>query len=170
MEINENVGSQIVDRMGLSSERFSPGYTRSGAIFQQAQDYLALLWKIANQVHALGFEAVIFFNGHYPLSHYGRFLEHLVQRHLKMRTWAGHEGDLLAEAGDPGHGDHAGKWETSLMMAVDDSRVRLDALREADEFIGCGTDALESSREHGEEWARRIVCALADKARALLHH
>ncbi len=167
MEINEGSGEAIRDRMELPHENFARGYTGSGGIFQQAQDYLGLLWKIACQVRALEFQAMIMFNGHYPLTHYGRFVEHLIQRHLKMRTWAGHEGDMLADAGDPGHGDHGGKWETSLMMSVDESSVDLESLRNADEFVGCGADALESSRAQGDEWAAAIVEALSAKARTL---
>jgi creatinine amidohydrolase len=168
MEINTSVGADIRDRMELPHENFAPGYTGAGTVFQQAQDYLALLWKITCQVKSLGFGAVIFFNGHYPLSHYGRFIEHLARRHLGLKTWAGHEGELLTAAGDPGHGDHGGKWETSLMMSVDADSVDLDELRRADEFVGCGKNALDSSVEQGDEWAADVVHALIDRARGMV--
>lgn len=168
MEINAGAGATIRERMGLSHDDFAPGYTGGGTIFAQAEDYLRLLWKIASQVKSLGFIALIFFNGHYPLSHYGRFVEHLARRHLGLTMWAGHEGELLAEVGKPGHGDHAGKWETSLMMSIDANRVDLDALRTSGEFVGCSADALESSVEQGELWSREITDALIAKAESLL--
>ena len=89
MEINTGSGADIQDRMNLPHENFEPGYTRSGTIIDQAVDYVRLLWKIACQTKALGFRSLIFFNGHYPLSHYGRFLDHLISRHLGMTTWPG---------------------------------------------------------------------------------
>jgi creatinine amidohydrolase len=163
MEVNKGVGHDILDRMELPPENFSPGYTRSGTIIDQATDYVRLLWKIACQVHALGFSTVIFFNGHYPLTHYGQFIAHLVERHLGMKVWAGHEGQIL-----PGHGDHAGIWETSLMMAASPELVDVNALIEAGEAVGCGPDPQDASAEQGEEWSRQIVDALVAKAHELL--
>jgi len=168
MEINEGVGPLIRERMDLPPESFVPGYTQSGTIIAQALDYLALLWKVSCQARSLGFRAVIYFNGHYPLSHYGRFVGHLVRRHLKVANWAGHEGELLAEAGEPGHGDHGGLWETSLMMAAHAEAVDLDALRSAGEFVGCGRNTLESTVALGEEWSEKIARALVEKGRSLL--
>lgn len=168
MEINASVGKEIVTRMGLDPDDFEPGYTQSGSILAQAQDYTALLWKICCQVKSLGFKGLIFLNGHYPLTHYGRFVGHLAARHLRLAHWAGHEGQILEEAGEPGHGDHAGKWETSLLMALLPDEVDLQALSDEGEFIGCGRDALESTAEEGEYWARRIVAALIAKGRDLL--
>jgi len=168
MEINPYVGREIQDRMQLPHENFLPGYTQSGTIIGQALDYLALLWKISCQAKSLGFKAIIYFNGHYPLTHYGRFVGHLVGRHLGMANWAGHEGELLAESGELGHGDHAGKWETSLMMDAAPERVDLEALRRAGEFVGCGEDALESTSEEGQMWSRKIVDALVRKGESLL--
>ena len=160
MEINKASAPGIHAAMDLPDANFEPGYTRSGSIIDQAVDYVRLLWKIACQARSLGFEAIVFFNGHYPLSHYGRFIGHLVERHLGMKTWAGHEGEML-----PGHGDHAGKWETSLMMAIAPERVSIEELREAGEFVGCGSNALESTAEQGAEWMDQIgekMVALAD--------
>lgn len=168
MEINANVGREIVTRMGLRPEDFAPGYTQSGTIIAQAQDYIGLLWKVCCEVKSLGFKGMIFLNGHYPLSHYGRFVGHLAARHLGLANWAGHEGQILEEAGEPGHGDHAGKWETSLLMALLPGRVDLAPLARAGEFVGCGNDALDSSVEEGELWAEQIVSALVRKAHSLL--
>ncbi len=152
VEINRTSGKDIQDRMDLPHENFAAGYTRSGTVIDQAVDYIRLLWKIACQTKSLGFRSLVFFNGHYPLTHYGRFLGHLISRHLGMTSWAGHEGELMA-----GRGDHAGKWETSLMMAADPGLVDLEELREAGEFVACGEDALESTAEQGAEWTEEIV-------------
>jgi creatinine amidohydrolase len=168
MEINASVGKEIAGRMELPSENFKPGYTQSGTIIEQAQDYVSLLWKISCQAKSLGFKAIIFFNGHYPLSHYGRFVGHLVVRHLGMPNWAGHEGQILDEYGDPGHGDHGGKWETSLLMALVPDAVELQDLRDAGEFVGCGKNAIDSTVAEGEAWAGKIAAALARKGRELL--
>ncbi|HDS74749.1 MAG TPA: hypothetical protein ENN56_04330 [Firmicutes bacterium] len=168
MEINAGSGAAIRERMGFANEDFALGYMGGGTIFTQAEDYLRLLWKIASQVKSLGFRALIFFNGHYPLTHYGRFVEHLARRHLSLPIWAGHEGELLAEVGNPGHGDHGGKWETSLMMSIDAARVDLESLRASGEFVGCGADALESSVDQGDIWTREITNALIAKANSLL--
>jgi hypothetical protein len=168
MEINPAVGRKIQTRMRLPHGNFYSGYTQSGPVIAQAVDYLALLWKVSCQATSLGFRAVIYFNGHYPLTHYGRLVGHLAARHLGLANWAGHEGELLAAAGEPGHGDHGGKWETSLMMAAEPSRVDLDALRQAGEFVGCGKDALDSTAEEGERWSAQIVDALVAKGQSLL--
>ena len=163
MEINKASAQGIHAAYGVPDDNFAPGYTRSGTIIDQAVDYVRLLWKIACQVHSLGFKALVFFNGHYPLSHYGRFLSHLIERHLQMKVWAGHEGEVY-----PGHGDHAGIWETSLMMADRPDRVNLEELREAGEFVGCSANALDATEEQGEAWSSEVVERLVNEVGELL--
>ena len=67
-----------------------------------------------------------------------------------------------------GRGDHAGQWETSLMLAAAEELVSVEELRTANEFIGCGANALESSVEQGEEWSQEIVERLVSLGNDLL--
>lgn len=169
MESDHNDGG-ISRLMHLPHENFAPGYMQSGTIMDQANFYCRLLWHIAAQLRSLGFRAAIFLNGHYPLTGYLRYLRHLIERKLVLRCWGGHEGELLAEYDMPGHGDHAGPWETSLMMALAPDKVDLSELDPSAQArpVGCSFDPRTANPPFGHEWVEKIVHCLVEKGRGLL--
>ncbi|MFQ6049091.1 MAG: creatininase family protein [Phycisphaerae bacterium] len=169
MESDHNDGS-ISELMELPHSNFAAGYMQSGGIMDQANLYCRLLWQIAAQVRSLGFRAIIYFNGHYPLTHYVRYVRPLIERKTGLRCWGGHEGELLAEYGMAGHGDHGGPWETSLMMALAGQSVDLAELDVAGQVrpVGCSFDPRRANVQFGREWVGRIVECLVSKGRELL--
>jgi creatinine amidohydrolase len=156
--------------MGLPSENFAPGYLQSGTIVEQANFYNTLLWHVAAEVKSLGFQALIFLCGHYPLAAYAGSLRPMIERKLGLRVWAGHEAQLLSEYGYQQRGDHAGPWETSLMMAVCPESVDLGRLDPAPEVrpVGCTSDPRTATLDFGREWAARIAECLVQKGNQLL--
>jgi creatinine amidohydrolase/Fe(II)-dependent formamide hydrolase-like protein len=69
-------------------------------------------------------------------------------------------------------GDHGGKWETSLMMALDPATVDLGELERRPEYVGVasGASAVESTIEQGRAWIDACAAALAREARWLVEH
>ena len=69
-------------------------------------------------------------------------------------------------------GDHAGKWETSLMMAVDPAMVDLGEIERNPDYkgVGAGTDAIESTAEQGKAWIEACAAAIAEEARWLVEN
>ncbi|HUW81989.1 MAG TPA: creatininase family protein [Phycisphaerae bacterium] len=169
MEANYNDGN-ISRLMELPHENFAPGYMRAGTIIDQANFYARLIWHIGAELHSLGFKAAVWLNGHYPLTHAVRYVGHLLARHMDLRCWAGHEGELLAEYDMPGHGDHAGPWETSLMMTLAPDKVDLSELDPAPDErpVGCTFDPRTANTDFGQEWVDKIAECLVRKGKELL--
>jgi len=170
MESDHDPDGAIARGLGLPPENFRKGYMHGGTVFDQAQLYNALLWHITAQINSLGFKAIIYLTGHYPLAHYAKFVAHLAERTFGLRTWCGHEGMILPEFGYEQRGDHAGPWETSLMMAAAPDRVDLGRLDPNPEVkpVGCRPDPRSATAEKGKEWLELIADCLARMGRRLL--
>ena len=122
----------------------------------------------------LGFEAAIFFTGHYgPNWQDLNTLLDLLQPHVGSRLL----GLPDFEANTPGFdgdgrsgGDHAGKVETSLLWALEPDCVdvsRMPPAGQADLPLAMGPNARESDRRVGERMVADEVRWLGDRARAL---
>jgi len=89
---------------------------------------------------------------------------------MDLRCWAGHEGELLADYNMPRHGDHAGPWETSLMMTLASDKVDLSQLDPAPNArpVGCTFDPRTANTDFGQEWVDKIAGCLVRKGKELL--
>jgi creatinine amidohydrolase len=159
MESEASDREEIHTLMGLPSSNFVPGYMQGGTTVEQANFYNTLLWHVANEVASLGFEAAVFLAGHYPLATYAGYMKMMVERNAGLSMWAGHEGHVVEEGGYGRHGDHAGPWETSLMMAVSPESVDLERLDQEPEVrpVGCSFDPREATEEFGREWSGKVA-------------
>lgn len=122
---------------------------------------------------ALGFHAAILLTGHYGPNYLDlRALVELVQPRLRMRVYGlpDFEANRPGFPGDGADGDHAGKVETSLLLALEPAGVDLERLPPDPEYpcFGLGRDAAEASREAGERMAADVVAWLGRKQRELL--
>jgi creatinine amidohydrolase len=150
------------------------GFCPHGGVDEQEQwlTYQRLVRMALEQVASYGFKSIYICTGHNPLLIWARPVAVAFSRMSWMAGQAvtvncGNEFDAVDLSGD-----HAGKWETSLTMAIDESTVDLDELRDRKDyqFVGCGKDALDSTVEQGAAWLDACAEAIAVEARWMVDH
>jgi len=138
------------------------------------QHFRNVLYHI-RMADALGFHAAILITGHYgPNWSDLKTLCELIQPHVGARLYSLPD----FEANTPGFdndehsgGDHAGKVETSLLLALEPACVDMTRIPPEDEpgtHFAMGPNARESSRRVGERMVADEVRFLGEKARELL--
>lgn len=171
METNHDPEGKIKQKMGLPAENFEPGYM-GRSIQEQDRAYIELLLHIMREFKSLGFKVITLIAGHYPLrNHASAVCEWFNVICRPTKAWATSGYDLV-KGEIPDAGDHAAKWETSLMMAMRPELVDMSRLpADLDEpLIGVGgTDPRkEASPEYGEKGVEAVVKAITAGARELL--
>lgn len=145
---------------------------------------------------AQGFKVVVVLTGHYPpeqVKMVHRLTGEAQARHPKVRFIGLAEADVTtAEPGDSAPGDHAGKYETSIAMALNPAWARIDMLtpgrdpakvtlpgtprkdapmqdpREPLYAIYAEAPPATASKELGEKLVNEIVSRLAEKVQRAL--
>jgi creatinine amidohydrolase len=174
MEANAADRDQIAAKMALPIENFSPGYMVD-TIPDQNRNYVHLLVHILHQIKSLGFTVAVIGAGHYPLLDFARAaaaLFHQEQSHPKMIAWSMSGYELVQGQFTP-CGDHAGKWETSLLMHLDPGMQDLEMLPHdrKENPIGASNNGIqESSAEFGGQAADAIVQAVRLRVEEFLAH
>lgn len=189
VEVIEKEG--VGEHMGWDPEAMREGFM--GKSTDETTDaYHNLLDHILHQLQSLQFHAVVVICGHYPLQGYARHAAERFMASNPMRVYGATEADLIKDLGDElgGRvGDHAGRFETSLMQVLVPGSVDLAQLPRLDEvpptlqenfkgeretgdpsqFIGvAGEDPRLASKEFGERVALAIIQRMHDKADELL--
>ncbi|MCZ6677597.1 MAG: creatininase family protein [Candidatus Poribacteria bacterium] len=169
MEVTARDSQEIARRYSLPPENFAPGYT---GVSPHEQDirYVELLLNICRQVRSLGFKVVVLMAGHYPLLRHAKAVEELMMlrdRDVRVVAVTGYE---LVREDIPDAGDHAGKWETSLLMVlrpecVDMSKLPADA---NEPLIGVSNDARRANEDYGRQGVELVVQRIVEKAEAAL--
>ena len=164
----------IAAKMHLPATNFAPGYM--GRSYHEAdRSYIELLVHILRQTESLGFRVMTLLAGHYPLIHHARAACEWYSLGLptvpSTRAWACSGYELVRDQ-IPDAGDHAAKWETSLLMAlrpdcVDMSRLPADP---QEKLIGVGgTDPRgTASLSYGERGVQAVVAAIISHSQKLL--
>lgn len=157
-EAHVDVG--MADKFEVPKENYGPYFTPF-SVAEQATHYQHLLIHIFNQIAAVGFRFIIVCAGHYPLLDHGRSAISVFRQtarrcpHQPTTGWVftGYElvGDQFPKAGD-----HAGPWETSIMMALDPSSVDLSFVPENARKAGV-------TKEFDAEYGRKAVDAIVTK-------
>lgn len=164
---------QFVDALGADPQRYH-GYGPHGGMDVQEQWLFCqrLLRMTLDSVASFGFKSIYLAIGHYPFIHFARpvavaFARATAMAGVPVNLDFGVDADL---AGHPG--DHAGVFETSLMLAANRELVDMNSLRERPELVGvaAGADAVDSSPEQGERWLESCAQAMAAEARWLIDH
>jgi len=126
------------------------------------------LWKSVldhalHQIAAYGFERIVVLTGHYPLRAPGQEAAAAFEAASGVPVMVMTEADPVAERGF--HGDHAAKWETSLMLALDGVTVDLGALTdEPDEVLGVlGDDPRRATAEYGEAGLQALIEVMRER-------
>jgi creatinine amidohydrolase len=177
MEANAADRDKIAEVMHLPAKNFSPGYMRFSP--QEAVlNYQRLLLHCLYELQSLGFKVVVIAAGHYPLLDHARAAASLFHqarwdnKRDQAIPWV-FTGYELVQDKFPGAGDHAGHWETSLMLALEGDLVDLSELPDdpAEPLVGVGTarPVPEASAEYGNQAIRLIVERVAEQVNLRLH-
>jgi len=165
MEANAVDRADIAAEMKLPPENFAPGYMRFSPQ-EQTENYQRLLLHCLYELQSLGFEVLVLLAGHYPLLDHARAacsLYHQARwgnRRARAIAWT-FTGYELVQDVFPTAGDHAGYWETSLMLALEPDLPDLDLLpadRSAN-LVGVHTTepVQDASAEFGEQAIKLMV-------------
>ena len=174
MEANAADRDQIAAKMGLPPEHFAPGYMYE-SVAAQNMNYHHLLLHIMHEIRSLGFQVLVVGAGHYPLLDHARAaaaIFHQTQpRDRRMIVWSMSGYELVRGQFEP-CGDHAGKWETSLLMYLDPGMQDLSLLPARDSgtpLIGVTDNGVqEANVEFGRQAADAIVAAVEARVTAFL--
>jgi len=172
MEANPATREPIAAEMGLDADNFAAGYMRE-SITDQNDRYHRLLLHVFHQIRSLGFQVLVVGAGHYPLLDHARSaaaLFHQEQGRPRMVTWAMSGYELVTGRFEP-CGDHAGKWETSLLMHLDEGMQDLSLLPEdrSTPPVGASNNGVQdASAEFGRLAVEAIVGRVGERVRDLL--
>lgn len=165
--------AKIAAAYGTTTERVL-GTVPHGGMDRQEQwlFYQRLLRMSLEQIAGFGFSSIYICAGHAPLIHFLRPVAIAFVRAMQMAgspisiDWGG-EG----EAADL-RADHGGRWETSLMMAINSPSVDLNCLDVNPEYKGVGSNpnAAESTGEQGEDWLCACAEGIAREARWMVEY
>lgn len=177
MEVGAADHPAIWEAMKLPAANFAPGYMRFSPQ-QQYEHYQHHLLHCMFEIQSLGFQVIVLVAGHYPLIDHARAacsIYHqcrFANRRAACITWM-FTGYELVTKEFPEAGDHAGHWETSLMLALLPDTVDMSELPPGtDKPVGTLTNRpiQESSAEYGERAVKLIVQRAVDQARARLEN
>jgi len=168
MEANSSEREQIATAMGLPPENFAPGYMRFTPV-EQVENYQRLLLHCLFELQSLGFRVLVVVGGHYPLIDHARAacsLYHQARfgnRRARAIAWAftGHE---LVQDVYPAAGDHAGYWETSLLLALCPGLVDMSELPRDRSVRPVAVLSNEPVQEASAEFGEKAVALIVERA------
>lgn len=170
MEADHDPDGKIAEKMGLPKANFAPGYMRESA-YQQDVFYINLLVHMFRQVESLGFKVIVLLAGHYPLLHHARAAVELYALSGKAKAWAATGYELVRDV-IPEAGDHAAKWETSLLMVLRPDCVDMSRLPKDKSIPLIGVGGVDprgtASREFGERGLKLVIEKITAKSKELL--
>lgn len=130
----------------------------------------SLAQHLFQQMGMLGFRAIAAITGHYGLEQLLAIKRAAVttMRSSGLTIFAGGEYEVVTDLGY--HGDHAAKWETSLLAATRPDLVRMQQVEPGRPLDGIlGEDPRQSaSAKLGDETAAEIVLRLSKLAERIL--
>jgi len=119
----------------------------------EPETYHRVLEQYFENIFKLGFKKLLVLAGHYPNKDIGQLAAKKF-KNSENQIWVMTEADLVGE-----RGDHAGTWETSLMMAMFPSLVDIDRGKAQDNRLLAvwGDDPVSSSLEYGQKMLKQII-------------
>ena len=145
--------SEMMEIYGLDKEGFTAEAERSGSeggwrLFEEVLDHSL------HQIEGLGFKVIVTVAGHYPLHGPSKRVAERYTGNAKLMPIIGY--DLVVDEGYKG--DHAARWETSLLMALRPELVDVDGLERAGRLIGIlGEDPRRASVDYGEKAIQAMI-------------
>ena len=144
---------EMMEVYGLRKEDFEREAERSKAeggwrLFKELLDHSL------HQIESLGFKVIVVVAGHYPLIGPSRQVAESYDGRAKIMPMIGY--DLVKDQGYKG--DHAARWETSLLFALRPELVDTLGLKDAQRLVGImGEDPRKASAEYGREGINAII-------------
>ncbi len=118
-----------------------------------------------HQIDSFGFEVIVTVAGHYPLNGPAKRVAGSYSGNSKIMPIIGY--DLVEDQGY--RGDHAARWETSLLLALRPQLVSMDKLDVEEELVGVmGEDPKDASVEYGREAIEAMVKTARSEIEKLL--
>ncbi len=167
-EANPGTTFVVADAMQLPVDSFSTGYMGGKTLVEQTLFHQDLLFHIYYQIRSLGFEAIYVLVGHGPLEVYAKLTAAVFERNTGVKMECSNAAGLVKGYQE----DHAGRFETGVMMHLCPELVDLTTLPEGDKstLIGIdGEDPRHGSTELGKAFVGCCVKQLAKAGHALLH-
>jgi creatinine amidohydrolase len=157
LEFNHDEDGKVAEKMGLPKENFAPGYMGGVTVEQEHAFYEQLLTHIYYQLKSLGFRVIFVLCGHYPLKPFAeRTAQQFMERNRDIRIYAGIEADPVRDIYPKG-GDHAGKWETSIMRTLRPELVDVGVLPEDKNIPLIGVYGEDPRSDDLEEFGRKVT-------------
>ncbi len=127
LEYNYNVDNKITDKMHLKP--FDDDDYMGGISPEEEKNfYEHLLTHIYYELKSLGFRVIFVLCGHYPLKEQAvKTAQRFMEKNPEIKIYAGIEADPVRDI-YPNGGDHAGKWETSIMATLRPELVDISVL------------------------------------------
>lgn len=128
-----------------------------GSLLISEETFRALMHDVFRLLAEQGVKLIIATTGHHP-SHQGKTIAEIAQesmsknpstRILALDPYGTNPNDVKA--------DHAGKKETSLMLAIRPELVHMNELHGDDTFKGIGEDCVDGTEEFGRRYIKASV-------------
>ncbi len=162
LEFNHDQDGKVAEKMGLAKENFAPGYMGGVTVEEEHEFYEHLLTHIYYQLKSLGFQVIFVLCGHYPLKPFAeRTAQRFMEKNPEIRIYAGIEADPVRDI-YPRGGDHAAKWETSIMRALRPELVDVSILPEDKSVPLIGVYGEDPRSPDLEEFGRKVTQDIID--------
>jgi hypothetical protein len=162
MDATHDPDGIIAADYGLPKRNFAPGYMR-GSPYENTENMARLLVTCLDEMASYGFEVLVINAGHYPLLPTARAACQLFYKDKGQIAWAFLGAELVRDV-IPNAGDHAGPWETSLMLALRPDLVDLSQAQGPSAISGLYERVKAGS---SVEYGRRALAAITDKVVAV---
>ncbi len=170
MEVGAVDKDDILAAMRLPTTNFAAGYMRFSPQ-EQYESYQRLLLHCLCEIQSLGFKVITFVCGHYPLIDHARAacsVFHQMRFNNKRAqciTWAFTGYELVKEE-FPEAGDHAGFWETSLLLALLPGLCDLSELGPDQSAKPVGVLSARPVQEASAEYGERAIALMVQRVSA----
>jgi len=166
LEFNHDADGKVAEKMGLPRENFAPGYMGGVTVEEEHVLYDQLLTHIYYQLKSLGFRVIFVLCGHYPLKSFAeRTAQQFMEKNPGIKIYAGIEADPVRDIYPKG-GDHAGKWETSIMQTLRPELVDVSVLPEDKNIPPIGVFGEDPRCDDLEEFGRKVTQDIIDRMAA----
>ena len=173
VEANPDTRDEVLAAMQIPPENFKPGFMGKPHE-DQAHAYNSLLFHCYHHLASIGFKAILVVCGHYPLRFFAEFTAEVFMRESPVRVAVVVPPHLISDLREQigGRiGDHGGKFETSVMMAMNPELVDLARLspdpKNWPAGVG-GEDPRESNADFGQRAMDAMTRRLGEAAAALM--
>ncbi len=155
----------------VPEENFGPG-SMPFTVSEQATHYHHLLIHVFSEIASLGFPLIVVCAGHYPLMDHARAAMSVFRqtarrwKHQPTTGWVFTGYELVKDI-FPNAGDHGGRWETSLMMALEEGSVDMSLIpvgRREQDWVK------DTSAEFGRQAVYAIVTRVLERVDDMLDH